>query len=99
MRLLSLRCSQFYTSLSHALLRTALPPYPPLFLIVPLLPPLPLPKSSQCINRTQLPTGRLAVLAHEQENQDRDLLLINRQKIQSMPHYWLEMLEIEVLAR
>jgi hypothetical protein len=38
-------------------------------------------------------------LAHEQENQDRELLLNSRQKIQSMPYYWLEMLEIEVLSR
>ena len=43
--------------------------------------------------------GRMAVLAHTQEEQDRELLLTNRQRIQAMPHYWLEMLETEVLAR
>lgn len=44
-------------------------------------------------------SGRLAELANEQENQDRELLLIFRQKIQAMPFFWLEMLEIEVLSR
>ena len=43
--------------------------------------------------------GRLAELAHGQEQSDRDLLLTNRHKIQSMPLFWLEMLEIEVLSR
>ena len=43
--------------------------------------------------------GRLAVLACEQEQQDQDLLITNRQKIQAMPCFWLEMLEIEVMSR
>ena len=43
--------------------------------------------------------GRMAHLAHTQEAQDTDLLLSNRQRIQAMPLFWLEMIEIEVIAR
>ena len=43
--------------------------------------------------------GRMAALAHTQEAQDLDLLRTHRQRIQSMPLYWLEMIEIEILAR
>ena len=43
--------------------------------------------------------GRMAHLAHTQEAQDIDLLLSNRQRIQAMPLFWLEMIEIEVIAR
>jgi Translation initiation factor eIF3 subunit 135 len=43
--------------------------------------------------------GHMALLAHLQEQQDRDLLLSNRQRLQAMPLYWLEMLETEILAR
>jgi Translation initiation factor eIF3 subunit 135 len=43
--------------------------------------------------------GHMASLARLQEQQDRDLLLTNRQRIQAMPLYWLEMLETEILAR
>ena len=41
----------------------------------------------------------MSALAGSQEKQDRDLLLSNKQRIQGMPLYWLEMLEIEILAR
>ena len=43
--------------------------------------------------------GRMSALAANQEKQDIDLLLSNRQRIQAMPFYWLEMLEIETVAR
>lgn len=43
--------------------------------------------------------GRMSHLAHTQEAQDIDLLLSNRQRIQAMPLFWLEMIEIEVIAR
>ena len=43
--------------------------------------------------------GKLASLAHEEEKQDKELLLTHRQKIQAMPYFWLEMLEIEILSR
>ena len=43
--------------------------------------------------------GHMASLAHMQEQQDIDLLLTNRQRIQAMPLYWLEMIETEILAR
>jgi len=52
---------------------------------------------AQGINMRYL--GRLAVLAYESEKQDRCLHLTNRQRIQGMPFYWLEMIEIEVLSR
>jgi hypothetical protein len=52
---------------------------------------------AQGINMRYL--GRLAVLAHESEKQDNDLHLTNRQRIQGMPFYWLEMIEIELLSR
>ena len=41
----------------------------------------------------------MSALAANQEKQDVDLLLSNRQRIQAMPLYWLEMLEIEIIAR
>jgi Translation initiation factor eIF3 subunit 135 len=43
--------------------------------------------------------GRMSHLAHTQEAQDIDLLLSNRQRIQAMPLFWLEMIEIEIIAR
>ena len=41
----------------------------------------------------------MSALAANQEKQDVDLLLSNRQRIQAMPLYWLEILEIEIIAR
>ena len=43
--------------------------------------------------------GKLAYLAYEEEKQDKELLLTHRQKIQAMPYFWLEMLEIEIFSR
>jgi len=43
--------------------------------------------------------GQLARLALEQEEEDIKLLNNNKHRIQSMPLYWLEMLEIEMIAR
>jgi tetratricopeptide (TPR) repeat protein len=41
----------------------------------------------------------MACLAKAKEQEDIDLLVTNRQRIQAMPPYWLEMLEIEIISR
>jgi hypothetical protein len=41
----------------------------------------------------------MSALSEKQEKHDKELLLTNRQRIQPMPFYWLEMIEIEILAR
>jgi hypothetical protein len=41
----------------------------------------------------------MATLARTKEQEDIDLLVTNRQRIQAMPLYWLEMLEIEIISR
>jgi hypothetical protein len=43
--------------------------------------------------------GALARLAREEEQADEDLYKEQKQRIQAMPLYWLELLEIEILAR
>lgn len=43
--------------------------------------------------------GRLAMLAHEQEKEDVDLLVNGKQRIHAMPGYFLEMLIVEMIAR
>jgi hypothetical protein len=43
--------------------------------------------------------GQLAKLAIEQEKEDSDLFLQGRQRVHSMPFYWLEFLIIEMIAR
>jgi hypothetical protein len=43
--------------------------------------------------------GRMATLARTKEQEDIDLLVTNRQRMQAMPLYWLEMLEIEIISR
>jgi protein TIF31 len=43
--------------------------------------------------------GRLADLADEQEQQDLAVQKSGRQRQNSMPNYWLELLEIEIVAR
>lgn len=43
--------------------------------------------------------GRLARLAMEQEQEDLMNVLQGKQRIQSMPYYWLEFLEMEITAR
>jgi hypothetical protein len=43
--------------------------------------------------------GRLADLAFKEETEDASLMRHGRQRLQAMPLFWLEMVEIEVLAR
>jgi hypothetical protein len=43
--------------------------------------------------------GRLADLAMEQEREDAELMFQNKQRVHSMPYFWLELLEIELLSR
>eukprot|EP00599_Poterioochromonas_sp_BG-1_P000544 CAMPEP_0173137880 /NCGR_PEP_ID=MMETSP1105-20130129/3356_1 /TAXON_ID=2985 /ORGANISM="Ochromonas sp., Strain BG-1" /LENGTH=1420 /DNA_ID=CAMNT_0014050365 /DNA_START=191 /DNA_END=4453 /DNA_ORIENTATION=- len=43
--------------------------------------------------------GYLAKLASDQEKEDSDLFLTGKQRIHSMPFYWLEFLIIEMLSR
>lgn len=43
--------------------------------------------------------GQLATLATEQEREDAEYLMQGKQRVHSMPYYWLEFLIIEMLAR
>ena len=43
--------------------------------------------------------GRLAKLALEQEREDAELMFQNKQRVHSMPYFWLEFLTVELLAR
>jgi protein TIF31 len=43
--------------------------------------------------------GRLARLASDQEAEDTRILSEQKQRIHAMPTYWLELLEIEIIAR
>lgn len=43
--------------------------------------------------------GQLARLAKENEDDDLKLLSNNKQRIQAMPQFWLEMLVVEIVAR
>jgi protein TIF31 len=43
--------------------------------------------------------GRLSQLALEQEREDAELMFQNKQRVHSMPYFWLEFLTVELLAR
>ena len=43
--------------------------------------------------------GHIADLSYAQELEDAELMKSNHQRLQSMPPYWLELVEIEILAR
>ena len=43
--------------------------------------------------------GHIADLSYAQELEDAALLKTNHQRLQSMPSYWLELVEVEILAR
>ena len=43
--------------------------------------------------------GKLALLALDQEKEDEELMTTGKQRQNSMPKYWLELLEIEMVAR
>lgn len=43
--------------------------------------------------------GALASLATTEEKEDEDLLTQGKQKVHAMPHYWREMITVEIIAR